>query len=952
VENRQPELFSAAPGPDAAGPPRKSHRAWGLEWLTTTGGYPIFVFFGLGFLCELLALVASERYGWMSLPDKALSFAAIAFMTIPPLYSARLLRPQRLLRNAILISLVLLLLGELLDVLDEIPLVQGIPLISSGMRHDALLEHLLYLGGMSILLIAFMTALLSIHASNQREREERRRLGEEIAVRRSTEQALRQSEERLQAILSSLHKCAVIVYDRDGTRLDVFFPEEARQSMGLRAEEFIGKVSGDGLVGEGFQERREVIRQVFDTSIPAAHTLTLTFNGACLTCESTFAPMKGPDGRPVAVVAFIRDITEQQQALACQRESEIRYRALFDSSGDALFVCTLNPDGSFGKIDETNDHACRLFGYSREELQRMSPADLQDKLSTDQEGAFFARLQREKQFLVESVGKSADGRLFPVEIAVQRFELHGRPSIVASVRDITERRRRDEETSRLATAVQQTGEEIIITDANGFIQYVNPAFEHGTGYSRAEVIGKHSPHLHDLRDERISLRDVWRDVRAGNIWRGRLTSQRKDGSTYVVDITVSPVFDATGAIINYVSVRRDVSNEATLEKQLRQALKLEAVGTLAAGIAHDFKNILSLVLGYAEMARQAQNLAEARTYGGRITKAALRARGMVKQILIFSRQIEQERRPVDIRRAVDDALGLLTASLPANVELHKQLDPNAGVVLGDSTQVQQVVMNLCTNAWQSIGATGGIVDVHLRRATAEDLASRGMLPKGEWVMLVVQDTGKGIDPRTLERIFDPFFTTKPPGEGTGLGLSVVHGIITGLGGTINVQSQPGQGTRFEILLPRSLQQVPLPPVEGPPYLVGHERILVVDDEEDVGAMIAELLRGLGYEVVSCTSADEALALIAQAPHPFDAAIVDYAMPRASGADLGEELHRRGVDMPLVLATAFDDVTSLDQLRSLGFVALLPKPFSKQELADTLRRALKGEQPVDRAGPVG
>jgi nitrogen-specific signal transduction histidine kinase len=406
----------------------------------------------------------------------------------------------------------------------------------------------------------------------------------------------------------------------------------------------------------------------------------------------------------------------------------------------------------------------------------------------------------------------------------------------------------------------------------------------------------------------------------------------------------SPVLDESGKIINYISIRRDVTVEAMLEKELRQAQKMESIGTLAGGIAHDFNNILAAIMGYTEMART--RIAEddpLRRNLDQVFKAGLRAKDLVRQILTFSRQAEQERKPLQICTIVNEALKLLRSSLPSTIEIKfkNDLGPAGGIVMADPTQIHQVLLNLCTNAAHAMRAKGGTLSVELSEIEdASLLTGQPDLMLGTYVCLRVSDTGHGMETSTMERIFDPYFTTKGLGEGTGLGLSVVQGIVKSHGGTINVKSTQGKGTCFCVLLP-AIEQETAPEVEqAPPLLLGKERILFVDDEQALADLGKEILETLGYNVTIKTRSREALEAFRADPNAFDLVITDMTMPELTGRDLARELMAIRSSIPVILCTGFSDQINAEQAENNGICGFLMKPYAISAIARTIREALE------------
>jgi PAS domain S-box-containing protein len=434
-----------------------------------------------------------------------------------------------------------------------------------------------------------------------------------------------------------------------------------------------------------------------------------------------------------------------------------------------------------------------------------------------------------------------------------------------------------------------------------------------------------------IREYRIATRDN------RNLWvqgRGRIVCNENGHIDYV-----------SGVIFDIAERKQGEELRRKLEMQLNQTHKMEAIGTLAGGIAHDFNNILSAMIGYAELAhlslRKSPEEGKVLLHLNEILRAGERAKGLVNQILTFSRQTEQMRKPVEICMVIEEVLRFLRASIPSTVEIRPLLDAPGGIVMADPVQIHQVLINLCTNAYQSMEGQPGVLEIRAEPVEVDRQMANVYpdLSTGSYIRITVSDTGYGMTPATVERVFDPFFTTKQPGKGTGLGLSVVHGIVKGLGGTISVESQIGKGTTFRIFLPRHAATAVPKPIEEDRNLSGNEQILLVDDETQLTEMAKMALSEFGYQVTTFNSSLEALEAFRTQPQNFDLVITDLTMPQLTGIELAREMKQLRTNMPIILVTGFSEDAAWKKAKEAGIMGCLLKPIIISDLARAIRRAL-------------
>ncbi len=521
------------------------------------------------------------------------------------------------------------------------------------------------------------------------------------------------------------------------------------------------------------------------------------------------------------------------------------------------------------------------------------------------------------------------------------------------VMDITERKCAEEKlcenVSFLQTIMDAMPHPVFYKDAGGRYMGCNRAFEQFYGVSREDVIGKT---VYDISPRDLAERYETADRELLNnpgTQSYEAAIQSADGLRHDVIFHKATFFSPDGrlagiigSVLDITKLRRAEEERRGAETQLRQAQKMEALGTLAGGIAHDFNNILGIIVGYTELASWSMpdNL-RAKDQLGEVLKAANRAKDLVQQILAFSRQGEKEKRPVQVSLIFKEALKMLRATIPSTIEIKLDISSRS-TVLGDPTQIHQILMNLCTNSVHAIDNQGGILEVTLDDVFLEPKVGDrySNLQGGLHVQLTVKDTGHGIDPAIMERIFDPFFTTKKAGVGTGLGLAVVHGIVKSHGGVIEVESKRGKGTTFKVLLPAAESKGSSEVVE-PSLARGQERILVVDDEAGLAAAMGHMLESLGYETFCCTSSPEALEAFLNQPgeQPFELVITDMTMPSMTGLGFARELLRLKPELPIIICTGFSEHIGPERIEKLGIKGFLMKPVTLRDLAVVVRKVL-------------
>ncbi|MDY6823798.1 MAG: ATP-binding protein [Thermodesulfobacteriota bacterium] len=621
-----------------------------------------------------------------------------------------------------------------------------------------------------------------------------------------------------------------------------------------------------------------------------------------------------------------------QQESGTGSESEERYRALFEN----------NPIETI-----TVDHEGRVTEYN---LAKQKAGDRLPGIGDVMYRDYAAMHSRDMHAELMACIESGVPKEFP-ELEYGHKTLHIRISpfsggaIITSV-DITPLKQAEKDLARLATAIEQAREEIVIIDIDGNIEYVNSEFLSKNNYVREEAIGTNLFKGRKAFYDKTFYEEIWNALEKGEPWTGRFSRDTNEDRREV-EATISPVRDESGEIICYVSVSRDVTRETQLEEQLRHAQKMRSIGTLAGGIAHDFNNILGSITINAEMIHDDSPAESEIKYSAeQILLASQRAKDLVNQILLFSRDSKTERKPLQISVVVKETLKMLRAMLPATIQISRSVPEDGGLIKGDPTQIQEVLMNLCNNSAYAMLEQGGLLKISVSDVTIEDNPRFSEVPAGDYVKLSVYDTGIGIPPEIKDRIFDPFFTMKQPGEGTGLGLSVTHGIVANHGGVITVDSEYGKWTEFSIFFPKVGSSEPETlEKKGQELPGGHENILLVDDEVLMTDVGEKMLGRLGYNVIVTNSGREALDAFSEDPSYFDLVITDMTMPYLTGVDLAKKLMEIRSDIPIILCTGFNELITPEKARSLGIRKFIMKPFEMEKMAKAIRSAI-GKTPQE------
>jgi two-component system cell cycle sensor histidine kinase/response regulator CckA len=771
------------------------------------------------------------------------------------------------------------------------------------------------------------------------ERQARLVVAQDVGEREQAAAELRKKQQVLQSILDDM-PAVVFVQDLEGRYTLVNTAWE--RFTGLLRDQATGRTVHDIFPPDVADGLRIGDRAVLGAGVPTeAEQVLLGADGQRTYITSRF-PLRSEAGRIEGVVGLAVDITERKRA----EDSLQRANAFAESVIQTANVIFVHLDAA-GLVRKINAAAEEITGYKSAEVEGASWFLLVPRDRYPDAWGEFERLMREGvtagSFENPILTKQGEERQIMWRNTTLR-EGDRIVGIIAFGMDVTDRRRAEDQQARLSRVVEQATESIMITDAQGAVTYVNPAFESVSGYSRAEVIGQNPRILKSGHQDAAFYRRMWETLARGEVWKGRLVNRRKDGTLFQEDATIGPVRDASGRLVNYVAVKRDVTTEMRLERQLMQAQKMEAIGRLAGGVAHDFNNLLGVIVGYGEITRR--KLRDDDPLTGKvdqILKAAERAAGLTRQLLAFSRQQVLQPKIVDLNVIVSDVEKMLRRLIGEDIQLTSSLDPGLGSVTADPGQIEQVLMNLAVNARDAM-PEGGHLTIETRNAElgADDAARHPPTLAGRYVMLAVTDSGMGMDAETQSHLFEPFFTTKEMGRGTGLGLSTVYGIVKQSEGYIWCYSEVGVGTTFKIYLPRVDEEAS--PVHKPTAVRlahGSETVLLIEDDSALRALVCEILESAGYTVLVADSGAKALQIAEEYSGAIQLTITDVIMPGLSGRHAAEKIKSARSEVEILFISGHTSEAIAKHGVLEAGAKFLSKPFTTEDLLRKIRDVLDG-----------
>jgi PAS domain S-box-containing protein len=772
--------------------------------------------------------------------------------------------------------------------------------------------------------------------------------GRDITERKKAEVALRESEERNRTLVETSPD-AITLLDLN---LNIIMANQpALKLYGHEsAEEIKGKNGFDYLALEERGRATEDMRKMLETGSmgPIEYTLVKK-NGTPFPAELKASLVLDAQKKPSGIILVSRDITERKKAEEALRESEEKYRTILENIEDGYYEVDIAGNFAF-----FNDSFCRIYGYPREELIGMN-----DRQYTDQENAkklfqTFNRVYRTGESAKgtdwEIIRKDGTKRNIEASVSLIKDASGNQIGFRGLVHDITERKKAEEQLSKLFRAVEQSPATVMITDTDANIEYVNPKFTQLTGYTLEEVIGKNPRILKSGETPPEEYKRLWDTITSGREWQGEFHNKKKNGELYWESASISSIKNAEGLITHLVAVKEDITGRkraeeerAALQEQLRQSQKMEAIGKLAGGVAHDFNNLLTVIKGYCQLSLvEMKESAPIRDTLEVINKAAEKAADLTRQLLAFSRRQIMEMRVLDLNALLQNLDKMLRRIIGEDIELVTSLGEDLGRVKADPGQIEQVVMNLAVNAKDAMSKGGKLIietaNVELDEAYARTHVA---VTPGPYVMIAVSDTGTGMPLEVRDRVFEPFFTTKGKGKGTGLGLSTVYGIVKQSNGNIWVYSEPGKGTTFKIFLPRVDEPAEKLKVQeiGEEFPRGSETILVVEDDKEVRNLTVRILKRQGYTVLDGSYGDEAFSVCRQHKGPIHLLLTDVVMPGMDGRALSESLSQLHPEMKVLYMSGYTDDAIVHHGVMEKGMNYIQKPFTVNGLTKKVRELL-------------
>ncbi len=763
----------------------------------------------------------------------------------------------------------------------------------------------------------------------------------DIDAQKRAELSLAEQVEQYQNLFDA-SPSGIVLEDANGIILDV--NKALLKIFGYTREELIGQYIGifassstKSIIEKNIKKLLEgqELRQVLESKRK---------DGQIIYMELHESRVKLKDGS-YGILSIAEDITEAKIAQDKLKESEAWFRTMFYENQAVMLV--VDPVHN-QKIIDANHSAVKFYGYPREKLLKMNMGQL-NIMQKDKRKKLMKKAVQQPANYFQFKHILADGTLKDVEVFASPFISLNKQQLFIIVHDISLRRKAEEQVHRLATLVEQAVESVLITDISGNIQYVNPAFEKVTGYSKDEVIGENPKILKSGKHDTAFYQDLWDTILSGEKWQNMIINKRKSGELYHEKAVIFPIKDDQGTIINFAAILRDITQEQLLEAQVKQLQKMEAIGTLAGGIAHDFNNILTVINGHAEIAMMRADK-ESKVHHDLVSilSAGKRAAKLTAQLLAFSRKQVHERRIVNINEILLSMEKMIRRLISEDIRIDMKLENDLPKINADEAQIEQIIMNLIINARDAINEVQNkdrprlitILTRFIQTTDSIPMANKDLMT--QYIAIEVRDTGIGMNMEVRNRIFEPFFTTKAISKGTGLGLSTVYGIVKQNAGHITVESIANQGSVFTIYWPVTNQKEK---AESESEIIlntlhGSESILLVEDDEAVAGFTSDALKELGYTVISAKNGNEAIKLLNKIEYQIDLVVTDIIMPEMNGNELASKIKDRIPSNRVLFVSGYPFSALVKEGAVEEGVQFLQKPYSIHDLVRKIRIILE------------
>lgn len=772
----------------------------------------------------------------------------------------------------------------------------------------------------------------------------------DVSVRVWAEESLQKSEEQLRLLVEHL-PAGVVVHDSE-SRVILSNPEGERL-LGLTNAQMEGKAAMDGAwcfsneKGEPLPLDQYPVNQVISSRKPLEGYILGINRGESANriwvLVNAYPEFDAQGSLRHVVVCFV-DMTERKQTLEALTESEEKFRMLFDASRDAILLldrqsyldCNQAALAMFGASSKDEFCSKRVGGISAPE----QPDGTKSIIGVRQHiEAAYATGYGHFEWLYQRF----DGTQFPAEISLGLFELKGQPVLQAVVRDISWRKKAEQQLRQLSRVVQQSPSTVVITDTKGNIQYVNPKFTAITGYTSEEAIGQNPRILKSGEIPSEEYKVLWDTITSGREWRGEFHNKKKNGEFFWESASICPITDESGAITHFLAVKEDVTERKLMEESLLRTQRMESIGSLAGGMAHDLNNILAPIMMSASLLRENHSPEFKEQLICSIEEATQRGASIVNQVLTFARGAKGERSVLSVQTLATQLGKFIKEAFPKSIAFSASFPEALWNVIGDPTQLHQVLLNLCVNARDAMpdGGTLALTAENCEVDAAHAYLNQEAKP-GHYVKLIVTDSGLGIPKEAIGRIFDPFFTTKEPGKGTGLGLSTAIGIVRSHGGFVTVESAIGKGAIFCVFLPATTDATAIKeavPQSVVPRGCG-EMILIVDDEAEILNVLGAILKRNGWTVIPACDGAEALALYRKHATEIKAIMTDVVMPNMGGMGLIRAIRELDPKLPILVVSGYGNESCEEELETLGVTDYLKKPFSARQILSKMDAIFK------------